>query len=90
MIVELTIYLKDEDDPYRGQIAQIVADVDKAVGDHVDSGVSFMEPRCREVGWEAVDQNQADFFIQSINSRLDRMDPVLSTKVCIRPEVSHP
>lgn len=80
MIVELVLLING-DDPYSPPYSTIVSDIDALVGFHVDSGVSFIEPSCREIGWEAKDLATVDFIQHTIQSVMDNHSVEATVKV---------
>ncbi len=84
MIVELVFTLTEDDYPYGPPFSTIVEEIDTIIGDHCDSGTSFIEPRVREIGWEAEDLTEVDFMTNSIKSVLDKRGEGLKTEVVVR------
>ena len=84
MIVELIFTLAEDDYPYGPPFSTIVEEIDTIIGDHCDSGTSFIEPLVREIGWEAKDLTEVDLMTNSIQSVLDRLGGGLTTEVVVR------
>ncbi len=87
MIVELVFTLNEDDDPYDAPFSTIVAEVDSLIHPHVDSGVSFIEPRERDIGWQAKDLTEVDLLINTIKSVLDRIGQNVQAEVRVRTSI---
>lgn len=84
MIVELIFTLKEEDYPYQPPFSTIIEKIDAAIGYHVDSGISFIEPIQRDIGWEAKDLTEVDLMLNSMRSILDSEDWGVNAEVVVR------